>query len=175
VELLGTVRALDAEVQKELHERITRTAELTAEASGATATVTLDEGNPLTANDPRLVERMRPTLGRTAKLVHALPRTGAEDFAFFAKQVPAMYYWLGVRDPGTPVAEAAPSHSPRFLVDDGALAVGVRTLAQLVVDYTGSGRKPEPAAAPPKAEPKKAPAPAPAKKPAAKPAPQKKP
>jgi amidohydrolase len=182
VELLGTVRALDAEVQKDLHERIQRTATLTAEASGATAEVELSEGNPLTVNDARLVERMRPTLARTAKLVPALPRTGAEDFAFFAKQAPSMYYWLGVRDPGTPVAEAAPSHSARFLVDDGALAVGVRTLAQLVVDYTGSGRKAEPAPAP-KAEPKKgapkkAPAAAPAKKPAAKPgaapAPQKK-
>jgi amidohydrolase len=174
VELLGTVRALDAEVQKELHERIERTAKLTAEASGATATVEIDDRNPITVNDARLVERMRPTLARTAKLVPALPRTGAEDFAFFAKAVPSMYFWLGVRDPQTPVAEAAPNHSPRFLVDDGALAVGVRTLAQLVVDYTGSGKQPEPA--PPKAEPKKA-APAPAKKPAPKPAapPKKKP
>jgi amidohydrolase len=174
VELLGTVRALDAEVQKELHERIERTAKLTAEASGATATVEIDDRNPITVNDARLVERMRPTLARTAKLVPALPRTGAEDFAFFAKAVPSMYFWLGVRDPQTPVAEAAPNHSPRFLVDDGALAVGVRTLAQLVVDYTGSGKQAEPA--PVKAAPKKA-APAPAKKPAPKPAapPKKKP
>jgi amidohydrolase len=172
VELLGTVRALDADVQKDLHERIRRTATLTAEASGATAKVELTEGNPLTLNDARLVERMRPTLARTAKLVHALPRTGAEDFAFFAQRVPGMYFRLGVRDPQTPVAESAPNHSPRFLVDDGALAVGVRTLAQLVVDYTGSGKQAAPAP-----DPKKAPAAAPAKKPAAKPAPapQKKP
>jgi amidohydrolase len=173
VELLGTVRALDAEVLKDLHERIVRTATLTAEASGATAKVELSENNPLTLNDARLVERMRPTLARTAKLVPVLPRTGAEDFAFFAKQVPAMYYWLGVRDPGTPVAEAAPNHSPRFLVDDGALAVGVRTLAQLVVDFTGSGKKPAAATAP-KAEPKQAPAAPPVKKPAQTP-PKKKP
>jgi amidohydrolase len=163
VELLGTVRTLDAEVQKELHARIERTAKLTAEASGATATVEIDDRNPITANDARLVERMRPTLARTAKLVPALPRTGAEDFAWFAKVVPSLYFWLGVRDPQTPVADAAPNHSPRFLVDDGSLAVGVRTLAQLVVDYAVSVAPP----APPKAEPKKA---APAKKPAPKPA-----
>jgi amidohydrolase len=162
VELLGTVRALDPGVQKELHQRIERTATHLAEASGASAKVEIDDGNPITANDPRLVERMRPTLARTAKLVPALPRTGAEDFAFFAKQVPALYFWLGVRDPQTPVAEAAPNHSPRFLVDDGALAVGVRTLAQLVVDYTGTG------AAPARTEPK-------AEKPAAKPAQKPKP
>ena len=169
VELLGTVRALDAEVQEELHARIERTAKLTAEASGATATVEIDDRNPITVNDARLVERMRPTLARTAKLVFALPRTGAEDFAYFAKEVPALYFWLGVRDPQTPVAEAAPNHSARFLVDDGALAVGVRTLAQLVVDYTGSGQKAEAAPAKPPASKKTAPAPA--KKPAPKPAP----
>jgi len=168
VELLGTVRALDPEVQQELHERIERTAVNLAEASGATATVEVTERNPITANDARLVERMRPSLARTAKLVPALPRTGAEDFAWFAKTAPSMYFWLGVRDPGTPASEAAPNHSPRFRVDDGALVVGVRTLAQLVVDYAALVAPP-----PPKPEPKPpAPKPAPAKKPA--PAPKKK-
>jgi amidohydrolase len=152
VELLGTVRALDADVRSDLHERITHTATKIAEASGATATVELSDGNPVTVNDARLVERMRPTLARNAKLVSALPRTGAEDFAWFAKQVPSMYFWLGVRDPQTPAAQAAPNHSPRFLVDDGALAVGVRVLSQLVVDYAALSRPPapEPAAAPAK-------------------------
>jgi amidohydrolase len=166
VELLGTVRALHPEVQQELHERIERTATNIAEASGATANVELSESNPITANDARLVERMRPTLARTAKLVPALPRTGAEDFAFFARAYPSLYFWLGVRDPQTPVADTAPNHSPRFLVDDGSLAVGVRTLAQLVVDYAASVAPPPPA--PPKAAPKQ---PAPAKKPVPKPAP----
>jgi len=167
VELLGTVRTLDPELQRELHARIERTATNLAEASGATATVELTERNPITVNDARLVERMRPTLARTAKLVPALPRTGAEDFAWFAQQVPGLYFWLGVRDPGTPVAEAAPNHSPRFLVDDGALAVGVRTLAQLVVDYAATAKKPETE----KAEPKQKTAPKPASPP--QPAPKK--
>ena len=144
-ELLGTLRTLDPEVQDELHRRIERTATKTAEASGATATVTIDERNPITVNDPALVERMRPTLARTAKLVPALPRLGAEDFAWFAQQVPGFYFWLGVRDPTTTVAAAAPNHSPRFLVDDGALAVGVRTLAQLVVDHAAPAETPAPA------------------------------
>ena len=145
VELLGTVRALDPDVQRELHERIERTATNLAEAAGATATVELSESNPITANDARLVERMRPTLARTAKLVPALPHLWAEDFAWFANATPAMYFWLGVRDPQVPAADAAPNHSPRFLVDDGSLAVGVRTLAQLVVDYATLSKPPEPA------------------------------
>jgi amidohydrolase len=147
VELLGTVRTLDPLLQTELHTRIERTATKTAEASGATAVVEVSERNPMTINSLELVERMRPTLARSGKLVRALPRTGAEDFAWFAQKVPGMYFWLGVRDPQTPVAFAAPNHSPRFLVDDGALAVGVRTLAQLVVDYARTAKLPPAAAA----------------------------
>jgi amidohydrolase len=156
VELLGTVRTLDPELQRELHERIERTATHLAEASGATATIEISERNPITSNDAALVERMRPTLARTAKLVSALPRTGAEDFAWFAQQVPSLYFWLGVRDPQLPVAAAAPNHSPRFLVDDGSLAVGVRTLAQLVVDYAATGKSPARATTKPEAAPKAA-------------------
>jgi amidohydrolase len=135
VELLGTIRALDPEVRRELHERIRRTASKLAESAGATAEVTIDDGNPITVNDAALVERMRPTLARSGKLVPALPRTGAEDFAYFAREAPGLYFWLGVRDPAVPAAEAPANHSPRFVIDEGALAVGVRALARLVMDY----------------------------------------
>jgi amidohydrolase len=83
---------------------------------------------------------MRPTLERVAGpgLVVGSPRTGAEDFALFAREVPGLYFWLGVRDPNTTPAEAAPNHSPRFLVDDAALELGVRAMAQLVVDYAAT-------------------------------------
>ena len=144
VELLGTIRTLDPEQQADLHARIERTATKIAESAGASAKVEIGERNPITRNDPALVERMRPTLARVAKLVPALPRTGAEDFAYFANEAPAMYFWLGVRDPKVPLAETAPNHSPRFLVDETALEVGVRALAQLVVDYAESSRSPGP-------------------------------
>jgi amidohydrolase len=138
VELLGTIRALDAEQRSALHALVERTALKTAEASGATAEVVIDDGNPITSNDTALVERMRPTLARAATLVLALPRTGAEDFAYFAQRVPGMYFWLGVRDPAQPAAEAAPNHSPRFTVDERALEVGVRALAGLALEYAKS-------------------------------------
>jgi len=142
VELLGTVRALDPGTQAELHARIERTATKLAEAAGATATLEITERNPITVNDAPLVERMRPTLARVATLVPTLPRTSAEDFAYFASEVPAMYFWLGVRDPKVPYAEAAPNHSTRFVVDEAALGVGVRAFAHLVVDYGASSSAP---------------------------------
>jgi amidohydrolase len=140
VELLGTIRALDAEQRRDLIALVERTAAKIAEASGATAEVAISEGNPITLNDAALVERMRPVLARAAALVPALPRTGAEDFSHFAQRTPGMYFWLGVRDPAQPAAQAAPNHSPRFTVDERSLEVGVRVLASLVLDFAETSR-----------------------------------
>jgi len=138
VELLGTIRSLDPEQRLELHERVRRTATALAESSGARAEVEIDvaRGYPVTWNDPELARRMLPTLERVAPIVvEAPPRTGAEDFAFYAEQIPGFYVWLGVRSPDVGSADAAPNHSPRFLIDEDALPLGVRTLSHLAVDY----------------------------------------
>jgi amidohydrolase len=146
VELLGTIRALDPEIRTELHARVRRTVSGIAEAAGASVELTLDDGNPITWNDPKLYERMRPTLARVAGkgLVPGHPLTGAEDFSFFAQQVPGLYFWLGVRDPKLPEIDAAATHSPRFQVDERALVLGVRALSQLVVDYAETSRSARP-------------------------------
>jgi metal-dependent amidase/aminoacylase/carboxypeptidase family protein len=49
-----------------------------------------------------------------------------------------------VRDPKLAAADAAATHSARFLVDERALVLGVRALAQLVVDYAETTRSPGP-------------------------------
>jgi amidohydrolase len=136
-ELSGTIRALSSEVRDQLHERIRRTATAIAEGAGATAEVVIDEGNPITWNDPDLTERVRPTLERVAGREHVirpLPWTGAEDFSLYQQRVPGVFFFLGINRPGLPLAEAAPNHTPRFSLDEGALVIGVRALAELTVD-----------------------------------------
>jgi amidohydrolase len=147
VKLLGTIRSLDPAARLELHQRVRHTAQTVAAASGAEAKVEIDveNGYPVTWNHPELVRRMLPTLERVApRVVEALPRTGAEDFAFYQQRIPGFYLWLGVRSPGVPEAEAAPNHSPRFLVDEAALPIGVRALANLALDYLSGSRIPAP-------------------------------
>ena len=62
------------------------------------------------------------------------PSTWAEYFSFFSNEIPGMYFWLGVNAPG--IMEAPGNHSPYFVVDDGALDVGVRAFVNLVSDYS---------------------------------------
>lgn len=140
VTLTGTLRTLDPAVRLDVQERVKRTAQNIAAASGASADVTIgtDVAYPVTFNDPALTARMVPTLMRVVgagQLVETQPQTVAEDFSFYQQKIPGFYVFLGVRRPGASLDEYAPNHSPRFKVDESGLQLGVRVLANLVVDY----------------------------------------
>ncbi|HEY8134267.1 MAG TPA: amidohydrolase, partial [Thermoanaerobaculia bacterium] len=64
VEMIGTIRSLEEKMRSDIHTRIKRTAEDIASSAGATADVTIESGYPMTSNDPKLTERMAPTLRR---------------------------------------------------------------------------------------------------------------
>ncbi|HVT36176.1 MAG TPA: amidohydrolase [Nevskiaceae bacterium] len=139
VTLKGTLRSLDSEMRKQLQEKVKRTAEDIAASAGATAEVHIGEETsyPVTYNDPGLTAAMLPTLQRVggAGLTNAAVQMGAEDFSYFQQQVPGLYVFIGIRTPGAPKDEFAPNHSPRFKIDESGLPLGVRTLANLTVDY----------------------------------------
>ena len=138
VEMLGTIRSLDAKMRDDIHARIKRTAEEIAKSGGGTATVTIDEGYPITYNDPAVTEQMAPTLRRVAgdasvEVVNAV--LGAEDFSFFQQKVPGLFFFIGTRPKDKTAEEAASNHSPLFYVDESGLELGVRALAHVTVDY----------------------------------------
>ncbi len=135
VELEGTIRTFDAETRIDIHKRIRRTATNIAEAAGATADVVIDQGYGVTRNDPNLFRQMSPTLERVAgdRFIEASQTTTAEDFSFFANEVPGLFLFLGVA-PDDPTL-IYPNHSPRFYADERALPVGVEALTSMTLDY----------------------------------------
>jgi amidohydrolase len=143
VVLLGTVRTFDEGVRADIKARITRTAEAIAQSAGATASASFEAYGPGTYNDPALTERMVPTLRRVAGPGMLLPAalwTPSEDFALYQQKVPGMYFFLGVTPADRDTATAPRNHSPLFYVDEAALPVGVRALANLAVDYLSGSR-----------------------------------
>lgn len=138
--MIGTIRALDAEMRAGLHDKIRRTATDIASSQGATAEVTIagEYGYPVTANDAALLRRMTPTLAAVAGDgldTDVAPVLGAEDFSYYAGEVPGLFLWLGIRTPGASREAFPPNHSPLFRIDEDALPLGVRALAHLAVDY----------------------------------------
>jgi amidohydrolase len=143
VEMLGTIRTFDPGQRQDIIERMRRTIEGTAAAAGGSAKFEVaNDGNPVTYNNPELTERVVPSLRKAAgeANVRTIPlETGAEDFAFFAQKVPSFFFFVGVT-PADQNPVAAPSnHSPLFYIDESAIPVATRALAQIAVDYLASG------------------------------------
>jgi amidohydrolase len=139
----GTLRAFDTEMQKDLHARVRRTAQLVAESAGAEADVEIETTAPVTYNDPRLTDQMAPTLRRVAGAGKALvipPQTPSEDFSKFQQKVPGMFVFLGINKSGADAATVARNHSPYFFVNEDALPVGVKAMANLAIDYLQNNR-----------------------------------
>ena len=137
VEMQGTVRTFTEADQKMIFNRIQTIATNIAEANGATAEVLLPYtvNYPVTFNDTSLVNKMLPTLQRTAgfantKLVPA--KTGAEDFSFYQQKAPGFFFNLGAMP-----ANAKPTshHTPDFFIDENSFKLGMNTITNLVLDY----------------------------------------
>ena len=136
VEMLGTIRSLDEKMRTDIHRRIKRTAEEIASSAGAKADVTIETGYPVTYNDPALTEKMAPTFRKVTNDVILVNATlGAEDFSFYQQKVPGLFFWLGTRPKNRTAEAAASNHSPLFFVDESGLALGVRAMARVAVDY----------------------------------------
>ena len=136
--LTGTIRILDAKIQKQVHENMRRMVINTAEASGATADINIEIGNPVTYNDPELTKKMYPTLEETAgenNIRVATPTTAAEDFAKYQERIPGLFFGLGGMAKGKAAFETGAHHSPDFYIDESGFVLGMKSFCHLVVDY----------------------------------------
>ena len=141
VYLEGTVRTYNPEVQDMVEHRMNKILEGITLAYGGSFELDYDRGTPATINDPELAKQMIPTMERVvgkSNLKLLDPVMGGEDFAFFANEVPGMYYRLGVLKPGTTSGWV---HTPTFRADDSCLEVGIRAMSNLVVDFLKSNGK----------------------------------
>ncbi len=131
----GTIRTLDSKMQKDVWEKIRRTATNIAAAYGATAEVTIDNKTLVTYNTPELVAMMIPSLQTAAGKENTSEgtwTTGAEDFSFFGEKAPAFFFNLGGMPKG---AQPTGHHTPDFVIDDSQLDIGVKAFCNLVFDY----------------------------------------
>lgn len=143
VSFSGTIRTLDAAMQKEVHEKIRRTAINIAEAFGATAEVSIDTKTLVTYNTPSLVSQMIPSLQTAAgtdNCSEGMWTTGAEDFSYFGEKAPSFFFNLGGMPKGMDPKNAGGHHTPDFFIDDSMLDVGVKAFCNLVFDY-GKSKK----------------------------------
>jgi len=143
-ELQGTVRAFDEPMRKQALASLKNFAEHVAAANGATVEtqIPLGESNPVNLNDPALTERVRSSLEKALGKNHVLePKRwmASEDFPHYAigSGAPSVYFFVGVTPSGTDPERAPSNHSPKFFLDEGALAIGTEAMLQASLDFLG--------------------------------------
>lgn len=143
VEMVGTIRNFDMDNRQQIFKKIKSTATHIAAASGAKADVDIYEGYPVTINNPELTAQMLPSLESVAGAdnVKILPKiTGAEDFSFYALQVPGLFVFLGGTPEGKDPKKAPSNHSPYFFADESSFKTGTAVLTQLTLDYMAQAK-----------------------------------
>ncbi|HZH30865.1 MAG TPA: amidohydrolase [Pyrinomonadaceae bacterium] len=136
VKLTGTMRTHNDAVRERAIELMRETLTHVTAAYGATFELNFEGSNPVTYNEPALVEATLPTIRRVVGKENALalkPFMPAEDFSYFQKVVPGFYFFLGVgnRERGI----TAGWHTPDFDVDEESLVVGVKVMSNVLLDY----------------------------------------
>ncbi len=137
-EMAGTIRTLDADMQKLIHEKIKLTATKIAESAGARAEVIIDSKTPVTYNDPELTEKMVSSLQRAAGVKNVArinAQTGAEDFAYYQKKIPGFFFFVGACPPDADPAKAPSHHTPDFMMDENSMKTGLRAMLNVTMDY----------------------------------------
>lgn len=125
----GTVRTLKPGLNAEVEGQMTRIAENTAAAFGATAEVVYEYGYPVTVNDEDAVTFAHKVatelVGADKTEANRSPVMGAEDFAFMLEECKGAYLFIGQ-------GESAGLHHPEYDFNDEISPVGASFFAKLV-------------------------------------------
>lgn len=132
VEIDGTIRTLSESTRAFIKENLVEVIENTVKTLGGNCHVDIIQGYDVLINDEKLtidfIKATKTLLGEENVLTDIRPSMIAEDFAFYAKRVPGTYFFLG-----SPCEY--PLHSDRFLADEGCIEVGIRVMANFILNY----------------------------------------
>lgn len=136
VTLIGTVRTFNIQVRDKVHAKIKEICKNTAKALGGKAEVDYTFGYPPLVNDQKVVglaeESIGEVLGQDKFIRVTEPAPIGEDFAFFAREVPSAFLWLGCSKEGEDTPKL---HSPYFNFDENILPEGVKVMVQSILNY----------------------------------------
>lgn len=146
VTLRGTVRTLGGATRERTKEHVRQLARGLAEASGAKIAVLFLAGTSAVRNDFALTDLIREAGAEVLGAAHIQqidkPSMGGEDFSHYLDRVPGAMFRLGC---APSIGLAPPLHSPKFDLDERAIALGARILARAVVHWSNPARHVAPA------------------------------
>ena len=134
VRIEGTFRTMNEAWRKDAHQKMKKLATGIAESFGAACDCNIVCGYPVLHNNEELTQKVRAFVEEYLGVqnVETLPiRMTAEDFAFYAQQIPGCFYRLGTGNLAKNIT--APVHSPHFDIDEDSLLTAAGTMAYIAI------------------------------------------
>jgi amidohydrolase len=138
VDLTGTIRVLDEDDYGTVESRVRVIAEQTAAAFGARAECTFERMYPVLVNDAEATGHVlrvgRSVFGEANVSGADLPILASEDFAYYTRERPGCFFFLGGAEPGRTNAMC---HATDYEFNDRLIDQGVAMWVRLVEDRLG--------------------------------------
>ncbi len=134
VKMQGTLRTFDDHIREDLHKLIIEQSKVICSNFGVECEIIKKKGYPPLVNDNDLARQAKnfaaDYLGN--EFVHEFePKMWAEDFAYFAKEKPSVFWFLGAKES---CSEGVPLHNSILNPSEKALFAGTGFLAYIAVE-----------------------------------------
>lgn len=132
VKLMGTFRAMDETWRFKAHDLIRQVANGLVQSMGGEVDIHIDVGYPCVFNNDQVTNAAAALAKEYMGAEHVSEtelRMGAEDFGYYAQQIPACFYRLGTMNRKKGITAGV--HTPHFNIDEHAIEIGMGMMAWL--------------------------------------------
>lgn len=138
VELEGDVRYMNTENRDKMDAEIHRIVAGIEAMFGVTVELTYTNDYPPLYNDPAVTEQVVTSLQKgLGEYLTGISEydmlSGSEDFAYYLQKIPGVFFYIGAKPKNN--SNAYFNHHPKFDIDEDALLVAAKSVADVVLDY----------------------------------------
>ncbi|MDM5211289.1 amidohydrolase [Peribacillus sp. NJ4] len=138
IEIEGDVRYMTAETQQLIDKEIHRIVKGVETEFDVQCELTYVPDYPPLYNDPELTGFVKNSLesmhDKDIKKVVEFPVfSGSEDFSYYAEKIPGCFFYIGCKPKG--VEKAYFNHHPKFDIDEDAILIASKSVAQVVCSF----------------------------------------
>lgn len=137
VKMSGIIRTMTNEDREFAKQRLKEIVNGICTTFRGSAEIEIEESYPCLYNDDDMVDLLEKSaieiLGVENVKLQKNPKLGVESFAYFANEVPSVFYFLGIRNEKKGIIHSA--HNNLFDIDEDALPIGVAIQCEIAVNY----------------------------------------
>ena len=125
VRISGTIRTFSQEIRLQIRKELEKTTGMFCQRYGGEFELQVDEEYPAVINSEKMVAYFTNTAKGLEESISTeilkAPRMTSEDFSYYLRSIPGVFYWLGCR---SSEETSYPLHHSLFNIDETALPLG---------------------------------------------------